>query len=179
MVKKIIIGFISFIMVAMVGVSIYFSMIDWNEHKDKLSTQFNEITGKVVVFEGPVAFTLLPSPYLTASNVKIFNSEGANTHEPLATIKELVVSLSLLPLIHGDFEVTRMSMVEPDIFMEMLADGQLNWYSPLSVEQQEKLESIDVKLESLTLEKAKLNFTDVKHGVETHLSNLNAEVIAD
>ena len=40
------------IIVALGGVSVYISTIDWNQHKDKIAEQFNDITGKKVVFDG-------------------------------------------------------------------------------------------------------------------------------
>ncbi len=167
------------IILAVGGVSIYISTIDWNQHKDKIAEQFNDITGKKVVFAGPVSFKLLPSPKLTATNIKVFNPNQTIKDKPLATIKSLEANLSLRPLLSGDFEVVMMSLIEPEMWFNVEADGKLNWQTPLTEAQKQSLEDIKISLDSVLLEKAKVNFTDDKHGIDTHLDNLNGEVIAE
>lgn len=176
--KKIILIVISILLLAVAGTYLYVSMIDWNKHKDKIAQQFSEVTGKRVVFEGPVTFTILPSPYLSASNIKVYNQDGENMDTPLATIKSLIARLSLMPLIKGDFEVKMMSLVEPNILVEVLPDGKINWQSPLSDVQKDSLENVNITLDSVMLEKAKLNFVNSKHDIDVIIENLNAEVIA-
>lgn len=176
--KKVLLIVVSILVLAAVGAYAYISMIDWNQHKDKIAEQFSEITGKRVVFEGPVSFTIFPSPYLTATNIKVYNQQGENLDVPLASIRRLIASLSLGPLLKGDFEVKMMSLVEPNILMEVSPDGKLNWQSDLTETQKTSLEDINVTLDSVMLEKATLNFVNVKHDVDVTLENLNAEVIA-
>ena len=73
--KKVLLIFGVVLALAAGGIFVYISTIDWNQHKDKIAAQFNDITGKRVVFEGPVSFSLLPSPYLTATDIKVYNPE--------------------------------------------------------------------------------------------------------
>lgn len=176
--KKIWLGIGLILVLGMVGSSVYLSTIDWNQHKDKIAEQFSEVTGKKVVFEGPVSFSIFPSPYLTASNIKVYNMDSARTEKPLASIKSLIAKLSLMPLLNGNFEVKMMSLVEPEILFELLPDGNFNWQSPLSEEQKSTLNEINVSLDSVLLEKATVNIIDEKHDIATTLNNLNAEIIA-
>ncbi len=155
----------------------YISTIDWNRHKGKIAAQFSEITGKKIVFEGAVDLTLLPSPYLTASNIKIYNQDGP-IDEPLAEIKSLVANLSLMPLIHGDFDVKMMSLVEPDVYFRVEDNDRLNWYGELSSAQKSNLENMNITLDSVTLERARLFLIDEKRDINLQLENLNAEVMA-
>lgn len=178
MAKKIWIALSLILITAIVGLSVYVSTIDWNQHKDKIAAQFTEVTGKRVVFEGPVTFSLFPSPYLTASNIKVYNMTGDPSPKPLATIKSLIANLSLIPLLNGDFEVKMMSLVEPEIFFEVSPEGNINWYSPLTETQKYNMENVNLSLDSVLLEKAKVNILDAKHDIESSLDNLNAEVIA-
>lgn len=161
------------------GIFVYISTIDWNQHKDKIAAQFNDITGKRVVFEGPVSFSLLPSPYLTATDIKVYNPEGEESDKPLATIKRLIANLALGPLLQGNFEVKMMSLQEPEVWFKVMPGGKLNWQTPLTEAQKSNLENVEISLDSVTLEKAKVNFEDEKHGINTHLDNLNGEVIAE
>lgn len=155
----------------------YISHIDWNEHKDKIAEQFSDITGKRIVFDGPVNLTVFPSPNLRAEDVKIYNP-GEDLDEPLAQIKSLTANLTLSSLINGDFDVKMMTLEEPDIRLEVMEDGQFNWESTLTDEQRVNLENMQVTLDSVMIEKAKLNFIDNIRDINLQLDNLNAEVIA-
>ena len=161
------------------GLSVYVSTIDWNQHKDKIAEQFSEITGKKVVFEGPVSFNILPSPKLTATNIKIFSKMPKADKKPLAVIKKLEANLSLSALLNGNFEVEMMSLFEPEIWFALEDGGMFNWQTPLTQEQKQRLEDIEIALDSVLIEKAKVNLVDEKHGINTHLDNLNGEVIAE
>lgn len=159
------------------GVFYYISNIDWNQHKDKIAAQFSEITGKKIVFSGPVHLTLLPSANLTAEDVKIFNPDDTGG-EPLARIKSLVADLNVAALVKGDFDVKMMSLVEPDIRFEMDENGKLNWESPLSDAQKSKMENIQLVLDSVMIKNAKLSYVDAVRDINLRVDNLNAEVIA-
>lgn len=160
-----------------VGAFYYISTIDWNRHKGKIAAQFSEITGKKIVFDGTVDLTLLPSPYLTASDIKIYNQDGP-IDEPLAEIKSLVANLSLMPLIHGDFDVKMMSLVEPNVYFRVEDNDRLNWYGELSSEQKANLENMRITLDSVTLERAKFYLIDERRDINLKLENLNAEIMA-
>lgn len=95
--KKILLILFGLILLAAGGTAAYVASIDWNQHKDKIAAQFTAATGKQIVFAGPISFKFLPSPYLSASNVRIFN-QGAEK-EPLMEIRNLVATLSLSPLL--------------------------------------------------------------------------------
>lgn len=160
------------------GAFYYISTIDWNRHKGKIAAQFSEITGKKIVFDGTVDLTLLPSPYLTASDIKIYNQDGP-IDEPLAEIKSLVANLSLMPLLHGDFDVKMMSLVEPNVYFRVEDNDYLNWYGELSAEQKANLENMRITLDSVTLERAKFYLIDEKRDINLQLENLNAEIMAE
>ena len=56
--KKVLLLIIILVLAAVGGVTVYLNNIDWNRHKDKISQQFSAATGKEVVFDGPVRFSL-------------------------------------------------------------------------------------------------------------------------
>ncbi|MDD4557110.1 MAG: AsmA family protein [Alphaproteobacteria bacterium] len=178
--KKIILAVAALIVVVMTGFFLYVSMIDWNLHKDKIANQFSNVTGKKVVFSGPVSFNVFPSPYLKAQNVKIYHEEDTTLQTPLATIKELVAELSLFPLINGNFDVKKMSLLEPEMLIELLPEGKINWQSKKEIIDYDKpVEKIEVSLDSVMIEQAKLNIVSKEYGVDLKFDKLNAEVVAD
>lgn len=169
---------VAFLIVVVGGISIYFSMIDWNKNKQIIADRFSEITGKTVEFDGPVSFRLFPSPYLSAADVKVYSKDN-NQKILLARADKLIANLSLYPLIKGDFEVKRMSIVQPEIIFEMIDGDRLNWYTALSDDQKYMLETAEVTLDSVTIEQAQVRFKDNARDIDFVLDNLNAEIVAD
>ena len=175
--KKVLVIVISLFVLLFAGLWAYVANLDWNKHKDKIAAQIFELTGKKIVFDGSVALTLLPSPYLTANDVKVFNSKGVYSDKPLAEFKSLVAKVSLSSLWSEDWDISRLSILEPEIFIDVAEDGQLNWISDTA--QSSNFQDNTISLDSATLEKAKLHLTDNKNGIDTVLTNLNAEIIAE
>ena len=160
------------------GLSVYVSTIDWNLHKNKIAQQFEEISGKKIVFEGPVSLSFFPSPYLSAKDIKIYNKTGENTTQPLASIQEMVTDLALVPLIKGNFVIKNMSLIKADILVEFMKNGKLNWYSEISDIQRDKLDTVEVSLNSVLLEDASAHIINDGLGIDVNLQNLNAEITA-
>lgn len=176
--KKVLLVFIILILVAVGGVTVYLNNIDWNRHKDKISQQFSQATGKEVVFDGPVRFSLFPSPYLEAGDINIYNRTVKGERVLLAKIKKLVSTLSISSLIGGNFHVERMSLVEPEIFVEAYSDGKLNWLSSGGNQQDIQIDNVEMSLNSVTVEKAKMHIVNADNNINALLDNMNAEIIA-
>ncbi len=176
--KKVLLLIIILILVAVSGVTIYFNNIDWNRHKDKISRQFSAATGKEVVFDGSVRFSLFPSPYLEAGDISIYNRNASGERVLLAKIKKLVSTLSIRSLVSGNFNVERMSLIEPDIYVEVYSDGKLNWQSLSGNQQQFQIDNVEISLNSLTVEKAKMHLINHDYNINSVLDNMNAEIIA-
>ena len=176
--KKVLLAVIGLLVVAAGALAILIYSIDWNEHKAKISEQFSAATGKKVVFAGPVELKFLPSPYLTAQDIKIY-SEKAEIPQPLAEVERLVAKLSWGPLLKGEFNVEQMILQHPTVRMKIMDDGSLNWAGELSDEQKRQMEETQVKLDNLSIEKATLTFYDAKRGIDWKFDNLSAEIMAD
>ncbi|MBE6444822.1 MAG: AsmA family protein [Alphaproteobacteria bacterium] len=176
LVKKLLVAILFLVLAAIVGLSIYVYTIDWNKHKSVIAQQFLDATGKKIVFEGPVSFQIFPSPYLRATNVKIYNSQIMD--KPLVEASDLVANLSLFPLLKKQFNVQRMEMQNPKINFELQENGSLNWKSNLSSVQRQKIEAAKISLNSVSVTNATVNFEDVKNDINLQLENLSGEIIA-
>ena len=121
MFKKIFLTIVVLAILVFGGVSVYVSTIDWNLHKNKIAKQFEEISGKKIVFEGPVSLSFFPAPYLSAKDIKIFNQTGENTTQPLAVVKEMVTDIGLIPLLKGQFSIDNMSLIDANISIEFIS----------------------------------------------------------
>ena len=74
MFKKIFITLFVLIILALGGASYYVSTIDWNNYKNKITAQLEDVTGKKIVINGKIDLTFFPKPHLSATNIKIYNS---------------------------------------------------------------------------------------------------------
>lgn len=178
MLKKLIITLFVLVVAAATGLSVYVSTIDWNKHKHAIAEQIEEITGKRVVFEGEVGLSFLPVPYLSAKNIKIYNKTGVNSQIPLAVIEEMVTDLRLFPLIKGHFVVDNMSLVNSKINIEFSKDGTLNWYSEITENQKDKLDNVEVELNSVMLQNATVHVVNEAFDLDISLESVNAEITA-
>ncbi len=177
--KKIILVVVFLLIASVVGLTFYVNSIDWNLHKDKISQQFSQATGKEVVFKGKVLFNIFPSPYLEASNIEVY-SDNSEDKVMLVNIKKLVAQLSIKSLIFGStFNVEKMNILEPQVFFVFDDKGQLNWQSDVAVQEKINLENVSVSLDSLIVENARVNIVASNYNVSSTLKNLNAEIIAD
>ena len=91
--KKIIVAISILLLVIVAGVFVYLSTMDWSEYKGTIAKQFYELTGKKLIFEGPVSLNVFPETTLNASRVKIAK-QTPHKLETLATIENVAVDVS-------------------------------------------------------------------------------------
>lgn len=177
MLKKLFIGLIVIAALIIGGISAYISTIDWNQHKEKIAAQFENITGKKVVFAGDVSLSLFPSPYLSAKDIKIYNNEAGAT-QPLAVVKEMITDLSLVPLLQGKFVVDNMSLRNPNILIEFDENGKFNWESEIKDTENTSFDNIDIAFNSIVLKDASVQIINAGLNIDMTLQNLNADISA-
>ena len=174
--KKIVLGIIVLLLLALAGAAFYVTNIDWNQHKDKIAEQFYNSTGKTISFDGRVSFKIFPSPYLNAVDAKIYNDDNKNG-KPLLEIKNVVAELALMPLLKGEFDVKKMVLDGAVINIDWDSGG-LNWQGDLSPDQRQMMEDTKMVLNSVSLKNAVVNFEAADSGINLQLTNLNGEVSA-
>ncbi len=175
--KIIFLSIVFVVIAAFAGLYFYVSNIDWNQHKDKIAAEFSAVTGKRIVFDGAVHLSFLPSPKLTAENIKIY-TPGEHLDDPLAEIKSLSTDLTLSSLINGDFDVKIMTLNGAKIYFELLENDKLNWDTPLSQTQKNNLENTQITLDSVLLRDSQIQFINKKRKIDYTINDVNAEIIA-
>jgi len=163
---------------AVAGLSFYVSNIDWNKHKGKISSYLSDISGKKVVFNGPVSLSLFPSPYFSADNVMVYSATNKDLEKPLMKIESVVANLSFSALLGGNFDVKMMSLLNPNILVQKNEKG-INWIDNARTNANAKLNNINISLDSVFLDNAKMTIIDETRDVNIELTNLKAEIVAD
>jgi uncharacterized protein involved in outer membrane biogenesis len=126
MLKKIAIGVLGLIVLLVAAVAIGPRFIDWNGYKGRVAEAVRNVTGRDLTIEGDMSLSLLPSPTLSVSGVRLANIAGGSAPD-MARLKSLEVHVALVPLLSGKIQVTRVTLVDPVVLLERLADGQANW----------------------------------------------------
>lgn len=174
--KKIIIGVVLALILAIGGTFFYVISIDWNKHRNKISEQFYNSTGKHIDFVGNVSFKIFPSPYLNAINAKIYASED-KSEKPLLDIKNINAELSLASLLKGEVNVEKMILDGVTVNINWDSKG-LNWQGDLSADQRMMMENTKLVLNSVSLKNATVNFEAAGGDVNFRLDNLSGEIMA-
>jgi uncharacterized protein involved in outer membrane biogenesis len=102
--------------------------IDLDRFRGPIAAQLAERIGLPVELTGPIALSLLPTPTLTARAIRVANPPGAAVAD-MVRLRALEVKPALLPLLAGRLELDSASLIDPEIDLERLPDGRLNWES--------------------------------------------------
>lgn len=156
--------------------------VDWNQYKQPAIDQIKKATGHDVAIDGNLSMAVLPSPYLYAENISVKAPEGSAS-EHLATIKRLDVSLSVLPLLGGKVELSSVTLVEPVIALEVLANGRQNWMTPeletmMNAPKAEGAAPPPVALQDVEIENGSFVYRQAGKP-ETNLSGITARLNAE
>lgn len=124
--RKYLYGFLGLIILLVAAALIVPGLLDWNRFKGEITSQVQAQTGRNLTIDGDLDLAVLPSPHLSAANVHFANIAGGSVPD-MARLKALQVNVRLMPLLAGKVEVASVTLVEPDIVLEKLADGRVNW----------------------------------------------------
>ncbi|CAA7626949.1 AsmA family protein [Magnetospirillum sp. UT-4] len=102
------------------------ALIGAERWRGTVAARLSEATGRDVAIAGPMSLRLIPSPALSAEDIRIASPAGAEG-PPLAEIGRLRVSVRLLPLLAGRVEVSALTLDRPRINLVRYKDGSANW----------------------------------------------------
>ena len=114
-----------FVIVITAAVSLLLST-DYNQYKDLFADRVERITGRRFTIAGDVQLMLSLRPSLVVNNVSLGNASWASRPD-LVKIDRMEAQVPLLPLLIGEVEVTRLSLIGTDILLESNTEGRGNW----------------------------------------------------
>lgn len=184
--KKLGIALIGLIVLLIAGVLIAPSFIDWNAQKGRIAAEVRAQTGRELTIGGDVSLSLLPTPALSAEQVRFANVEGADA-PAMAELESLKVRVALLPLIQGNVQVESVVLVEPVIRLQVLADGTRNWEFTRPGAPDEAASAPEegggmpggISLDSLQIVDGTLVYEDAASGTRETVTGLDAEIAAE
>lgn len=123
--KKIIAVIGAILVVVIAALLVIPSLIDWNGYKPQITQAVHDATGRNLDINGDLSMSLLPFPALSVEKVALSNLAGAQDAE-MVTVEEVRVAVALMPLLTGNVQVTKISLIDPVISIESFADGSNN-----------------------------------------------------
>jgi uncharacterized protein involved in outer membrane biogenesis len=129
-VRKVLIGVVAILVVLVAAAIVGPRFIPADSLKAEIAAQVRTATGRELIIDGDISFTLLPTPGVSVSGVRVSNIDGAQAAD-MVQLKSAQVAVALGPLITGTVEIERVILVEPVFELEQLADGTNSWtFSP-------------------------------------------------
>ncbi|MBO5039272.1 MAG: AsmA family protein [Alphaproteobacteria bacterium] len=175
MLKKIIIGLISFIVLAVIGAGVYIYTLDWNKHKALIAQRFSQITGLNAVIDGQLNVELFPSPKFSAGLVKFY--KNGNTRDPLMNINQISSNVELMPLFDNKFILKSMTLTQPTVNLEISEQGEFNW-SGFGASGQNKSGNIEVSFNDIRMNSATFKYNNLRNKKSFQLTNISANISA-
>ena len=192
--KKLALSVVAILVLLTAGLLILPSFWDWNSEKARIAQEVRKFTGRDIKIAGDVSLQLLPAPAFSAGEVSLANIQGGSADQ-MVELEELQVQVALFPLLQGQVLVETVTLVRPQVVLEVLADGRRNWdlaaareehadtggeeRGPPSVGQSGEAGDGDaIRVDSFIIENGTLIYRDAINGMEEQVADLNAELAA-
>ena len=124
--RRLLIGAGLLIVLAVAAVAIAPAAIDWNGYKADIARLVEARTGRALAIDGDLDFRILPSPSFEATGLRLASIDGA-TFPDLVRLSALRATLRLVPLLSGRIDIESITLRDPVVELERLADGRLSW----------------------------------------------------
>src|SRR5258708_1658041 len=100
--------------------------VAWNRFKPELAELVERATGRSLTIDGDIGFSLLPTPTLSASGVRLGDAD-AGADSALVRLKALDARIALGPLLGGRIVVESIALVEPVVVIDTASPAPSAW----------------------------------------------------
>ena len=155
------------------------SFIDWNQYKREIAEPIERATGRTLAVNGDLSLSVLPTPRVSAADVRLSTAGG---DADFLTLRALDVQVALWPLLRGEIQVISVRLVEPEFFLEVAADGAANWQfdtgAPGPADEPEAA-AAPISVERVVIANGALNYIDATTGRVERIEAIAATFTAD
>ncbi|MDX1483940.1 MAG: AsmA family protein [Alphaproteobacteria bacterium] len=186
--KKIVIGVLVVVVLAIGALLVAPSFIDWNAYRGEIAAEARKATGRALAIDGGIDVALLPAPKLSVAKVRLANIEGARDSD-MVRLEALDLKIALWPLLSGKVVVQSVVLRGADIRLEKLADGRENWkFKPPEAGQAAGGDAGSpgspgragdrITLKQVAIESSALSYRDSRRGSAHRVAGINARIAA-
>jgi uncharacterized protein involved in outer membrane biogenesis len=184
--KKLLIGFLFLSVILVTGLVLFVALVDPNEYRGAVADLVEDLTGRDLEITGDLRIKVLPVPSVEAHDVTFSNAPWA-TEPDMVRARSARAELALLPLLKGRLLVHRLVAIEPEVFLEVDADGRPNWTfddggeepAPgVDAQTGATVPGFDITIEEIRVENGGLDYLDQQVGtrIKVDLEKLTAGV---
>ena len=146
------------IMVLILGVlggGYYFlKTFDLNEYKKYAEDLASKELGRKLVINGEASLGISLIPTLVINDVELANAPWAQ-YPQMVKVKQLKLEFALLPLLQKQVIINNITLSEPEVYLEVSAEGKENWV--LGAEEKAAAKNLpEPKMPQKTAEEVKL-----------------------
>jgi uncharacterized protein involved in outer membrane biogenesis len=154
-------GLLALLLLAAVALVLF---VDVNAHKPRLEAAASDALGMEVRIGGSVGIGLFPGFHVTLENVRIRN-RGAD----VASAKETILGIELLPLLRKELRIVKIGMNRPRISIEQDREGKFNFETPeeesgMKTAEERRGTRFSLDVASISLSDGTLVYADKKTG---------------
>ena len=146
--------------------------INWDDYKTNFEQEATRILGHPVSVGGSASASILPSPSLTFTDVRV----GPAGAPPMMTVDRFEVTIELMPLLQGDIHVTAMRLERPTVRIAVDDSGGIDWLArPAATEG---FDPDKVVLSGVSVSDGTIAYADSRTGVAMEFAGVTAAVEA-
>jgi len=124
--RKVILGVLAgIVLTCFLVIIVVVSTYDYNKLKPMITGIAKKYTGRKLTLAGDIKIKISLSPTLEVNNVSFQNAPWSS-HPEMIHAKRIEVQLALIPLIQGKINVKRLTLLNPDLIMEINTSGKIN-----------------------------------------------------
>ncbi len=191
---RLVISLISIFALLIVAAVVGPNFVNWNKYKSQITSQVQNATGLNIEIAGDLSLGLLPSPHVEIKGLTV-EAPLKKKFDNILTMKSAEVSVELMPLLKKEVKVKSISLIAPDIQIEIMADGRPSWTT-------DKLNSVkdaqdvaettpaeeaktpnkfmdSIALDRLEIKEGKLSFINHQTGASQYAKDVNVELKAN
>ncbi|QEW05119.1 AsmA family protein [Nitrincola iocasae] len=180
-VKIIAAALVVLVLVVAIGLFYITSVMDPNDYKPRIEQLALDKAGLELNIEGDIAWSLYPWLGMQTGAIHIAYPDKPQ----LASLTSAQVSLQLMPLFSGRVEMSDLILEGFALTLSKDTDGNVNWIEPSAEATEASAHSsaeaanpatttadIDLNIESISVQQASIQYTDLAEDTRMELSNL-------
>ena len=124
--KKLLIGTVAVLVLALAGLAAFLATFDINRYKADIIDLVKQQTGRDFDIAGPLKLEISLQPAIAAQGVRVGNAAWDAGHD-MISVQGLKARTALLPLLHGQLQIKSLEINGARILLERDAKGIGNW----------------------------------------------------
>ena len=144
-------------LVLLIGLTVV-TLVDVNRYKGEIEAAAFEATGRTLKLNGPIQIGFSLSPTIVAEDVQFGNAKWGS-QPVMADIGQLEISVSVINLFSGEFQISTVRGRQVSLFVESHTDGRSNLeLEPSAVNEGATDESDEISLPSIEIYEADVTY---------------------